>query len=287
MFEDSNSIYKRLDGIESDLWKKMEVQLFRINGLDLPFSPKWKKIAVNLSGGADSACLTYLLSKIITENKFDCKIDVITHVRCWNTRPWQGPISIKVFDKLKLLFPEIINERHENFIAPELEHAISGFLFPDLVNTGMMRSGDQVSVGQYNQYCIHRFNLDAVFNATTMNPDVDFPKKMPDREKTAEDGVCRDLMVRYYDSFMFKPFTFVDKTWVMAQYHLFNLNELLESTRSCEGDVTASKIRMIFSNHQEYKPGRIVPLCDSCFWCLERKWASDKLSETLEKLKDV
>ena len=68
MFEDSNAIYGKLNEIEQSIATKHEIQLFRFNGLDIPFSKHWKKVGINLSGGADSACLTYLLCKIITEN---------------------------------------------------------------------------------------------------------------------------------------------------------------------------------------------------------------------------
>lgn len=288
MFEDSNKIYDNLVNEELHLWNKKQVQLFRFNGLDIPFSPQWKRIAINLSGGADSACLTFFLATIIKENNFDCKIDVITHVRCWNTRPWQGPVSVTVYEKLCSMFPDVMGDRHENFIAPELEHAVSGLIFPDTYDPTFMRSGDQISVGQYNQYCIHRFKLDAIYNATTMNPrTVDFPKKMSDREKDPKDGIGRDLLVSYYDSFMLRPFNFVEKTWVIAQYHLYGITDLLECTRSCEGDITHKKIKMNVPSLSDYTPSTTVPLCGDCFWCLERSWATAKLPSTLEKLKNV
>lgn len=288
MFEKSNAIYRRLTAEESETRSKHNIQLYRINGLDIPFSPSWKKIGINLSGGADSACLTYLLCKIITENNFNCKIDVITHVRCWTTRPWQQPISIDVFVKLKNMFPNIIGNRHENFITPELEHGVSGLVFKDLVYKDMMRSGDQVSVAGYNQYCLYRYKLDAVFNATTHNPpNTDFPKKMDDREKSVDDGVLRDLIIENSGVFLCHPFRFVDKSWVLAQYHLFKITELLDITRSCEGDVSHKRINPTIPDYTRYSPGMTVPECGSCFWCLERDWAKSKLEETLGKLKNV
>ena len=41
------------------------LQAHLIDGVYLPFNPNWTKVAINLSGGADSACLTFLLSDII------------------------------------------------------------------------------------------------------------------------------------------------------------------------------------------------------------------------------
>jgi hypothetical protein len=287
MFEQSNAIYRNLTNQQKEMAK--DISLHNINGLDIPFSKNWKRIAINLSGGADSACLTYLLCKIITENNFNCKIDIITHVRCWSTRPWQQPISVNVFKKLKNMFPSIIDQRHENFIAPPLEHGASGLLFPNHDNT-TMHSGDQVSVSEFNQYCFYRYNLDAIFNATSANPrGLDFPKKMLDREKTADSGSIADLVVAINDNnrFIFHPFRFVEKSWIIAQYYIFDVVNLLDTTRSCEGDIKSTNIKNTIPNLNHYTPEKDVPTCGTCFWCLEREWAYSKLDETLEKIKNV
>lgn len=78
-FIESNEIYKKLTDTE--------IQLYNFNGLDIPFNPKWKRIGVNLSGGADSSCLLALLGNIISKNNINCEVHIITHIRCWNTRP--------------------------------------------------------------------------------------------------------------------------------------------------------------------------------------------------------
>lgn len=286
MFEDSNAIYTKLNDIEQTIADAHEIQLFRINGLDIPFSNKWKKVGINLSGGADSACLTYLLCKIISENNFDAKIDIITHVRCWTTRPWQQPISVLVYEKLKEMFPNIISDRYENFIAPELEHGVTGYIYEDPVYK-RWHSGDQLSVYNFNKYVSYRYKFDAIFNATSKNPPIDFPKKMDNREKDAKDGETRDLVISTEGQFLCHPFRFVDKSWIIAQYHLFGIVDLLNITRSCEGDVTAKAIKETISSYREYIPGMKVPECGTCFWCLERNWATSKLDETLEKIKNV
>lgn len=285
MFEESNAIYGKLSEIEKNIADKHDIQLFRFNGLDIPFSKHWKKVGINLSGGADSACLTYLLCKIITENNFDTKIDVITHVRCWTTRPWQQPIGLRVYQKLKDMFPNIINQRYENFIAPELEHGVTGYIYEDPVYK-KMHSGDQLSVYNFNKYVSYRYNFDAIFNATSKNPPIDFPKKMDNRDKDAKDGETRDLIISTEGQFLCHPFRFVDKSWIVAQYFYYDIEELFNLTRSCEGDVTHKKIAPIIPNYQSYKPEMVVPECGTCFWCLERDWALSQLDETLNKLKN-
>jgi tRNA(Ile)-lysidine synthase TilS/MesJ len=117
MFKDNNNLYKNM----SDT-----VFLTRIGQLDIPFDRTWKRIGVNLSGGADSALLTYLLCKIIVDNKLDTKIDVITYQRCWETRPWQGHVSRKVYAWFLDNFADIINDRHTAYIPPEIEHGVVG-----------------------------------------------------------------------------------------------------------------------------------------------------------------
>ena len=287
MFEDSNRVYRKLTDSQLKVVKENDIKLFNYSGLDIPFSSQWKKIAVNLSGGADSACLTYLLCKIIDRHKFQCKIDIITHVRCWTTRPWQQPISVKVYNKLKDMYPNIIGDRYENFIAPELEHGASGYIYKD-PTYGEDHSGDQLQVSGFNLYCGYRHKFNAVFNATTANPPgTDFPKKMKDREKSAKDGELRDLAIYVNGGFLFHPFRFVDKSWIIAQYYKYKITDLLETTRSCEGDVTHKNIKDVVPDYQSYNTDVVVPECGTCFWCLERNWAMSKLDETLEKLKNV
>lgn len=286
MFKDSNALYEKIDGKEKTIADEAGLTVFRINGLDIPFSPKWKKVGINLSGGADSACLAYLLCKIITENNFETKIDVITHIRCWTTRPWQQPIGLRVFHKLKEMFPNIISERYENFIAPELEHGVTGYIYEDPVYK-KMHSGDQLSVYNFNRYVAYRYKFDAIFNGTSKNPPIDFPKKMDNREKDAKDGLLYDLIIYTDNQFLCHPFRFVDKSWIIAQYYYFNIVDLLNLTRSCEGDVTHKKIRPVVSDYTVYNPDMEVPECGTCFWCLERNWAVSVLDETLEKIKNV
>jgi hypothetical protein len=286
MFTESNKIYNATTSVQESIAMVHGISLFRINELDIPFSSKWKRIAINVSGGADSACLTYLLCKIITDNNFDCKIDFISHVRCWTTRPWQGSIGIGVYNKLKDMFPNIINERHENFITPEIEHGVSGYIYKDPVYNED-HSGDQLQVSGFNLYTSFKYNFDAVFNGTSANPPgTNFPKKMKEREKPASEGILPDLIIHSDGKFLCHPFRFVDKAWIVAQFYYFNITDLLNLTRSCEGDVTHRNIIGTISDYRAYIPGMKVPECGTCFWCLERNWALSKLDETLELLKN-
>ena len=61
------------------------------------------------------------------------------------------------------------------------------------------------------------------------------------------------------------PFTNVRKDWVIKQYLDNEIGELLEITRSCEGEFEDI-------DYTNYTPYQQVPTCGKCFWCKEREW---------------
>lgn len=275
--EESNSIYNSLD-------PDLGIERFQFDGLEIPFNRTWKKIGINLSGGADSSCLLILLCKIIIQNKIDCEIHVITHHRCWNLRPWQAPIAQKVFEKFQETFPDIKFVKHKNYIPPELEWGVLGPITKDAA--GRERSGDQIIVASFNEYTMYNEKLNAMYNATSRNPDVDFPHKMTNREKSPKDGSLKDLIFPKLQGHVILPFTFVRKDWIVAQYYRQGLESIYNITRSCEGNIGHETSNHIVSKLEDYRPGMLIPTCGECFWCLERSWAESKLEETLRMLND-
>src|SRR5210317_1923828 len=177
MYGSNNTLYKKLNS---------SVLLTTFSHLQIPFDTNWKRVGINLSGGADSALLTYLLCDIIQRNNLETKIDVITYQRCWETRPWQGYVSKQVFNKIKEMYPSIIENRYITYIPPELEHGVIGPCIDG-------RSGDQIIVGSFNKFASWEYNLDAVYNATSKNPDDLREDRMTNRDKDAEDGNITDL----------------------------------------------------------------------------------------------
>lgn len=284
MFEFSNNLYKNLTAQFQEMYGKelSDIELHRINGLDIPFFSSWKRVAANLSGGADSALLTFLLCKIIQDNNFDCKVDVITHIRCWNTRPWQEPISEEVFNKLKSMFPNIIENRLTNFIAPDIEDGAAGKIFK---SKGKMRSGDQIQVDEFNSFCIHKFKFDAVFNATTHNPfTLDPIKGEPPTRRIDKENNPPLLILERNGAFIMLPFLLVDKSWILSQYYLFKIQDLYECTRSCEGDITDANLSKFVPTLEDFTPGQHVPTCGKCFWCIERTWAETQIPDTVARI---
>ena len=49
MFTESNNIYKKGTAVQESIGMVHGISLFNINGLGIPFSNKWKRVAVNVS----------------------------------------------------------------------------------------------------------------------------------------------------------------------------------------------------------------------------------------------
>jgi tRNA(Ile)-lysidine synthase TilS/MesJ len=271
MFEISNKLYKNLDS---------DILLTSFSHLEIPFDKKWKRVAVNLSGGADSALLTYLLCKIIDDNNLNTQIDIITYQRCWETRPWQGYIAQQVYMWFKNRFPKIVHKRHLTFIPPELEHGVIG----PIING---RSGDQIIVGSFNKFAAWEYKLDAVYNATSKNPDDLREDRMKNRDKDAGEGVIQDLWNynKSVQAVFAHPFKFVKKDWIVAQYHLHGILDLYKTTRSCEGDINHHDVmREAVPHFSSYTPGMKIPTCDQCWWCEERSWAENRVEQIIQEI---
>lgn len=276
MFEANNKIYESLD--KTGLIKET------VSHLDIYLDPKWKKIAVNLSGGADSALLTFLVCNIIKKHNLDTKVNVITYQRCWTTRPWQGWWSVQVFNKLKEYFPDIITDRITNYIPPELEYGVSGPIIEG-------RSGDQIIVGSFNKFAAWEYDLDAVYNATSKNPpNDDRDDRMTNRDGDAENGTLKNLWTHNdeVNATLVHPFRFVQKDWIVAQYHIHNILDLYNTTRSCEGDIVLhEEFTELVPHYKDYKPGMEIPTCSKCWWCHEREWADSRVQEVIEEINNA
>ena len=229
---------------------------------EIYFNPKWKNIGISVSGGADSALLSYLLCSQITTTR----VHIISHIRMWKTRPWQRYDSINVYNWLTKRFPYVEFVKHENFIPPDLEYGDKGANIID--EYGNTRSGDQIIVRSHAEWVAITENLDAWYSAKTKNPsDTAITKGMPDRNIVNEDP--SDLVKDFEGVKVCHPLLYTEKDWVVNQYIKNDIMDLFNITRSCEGD---------FENldYKNYAPGQLVPECGECFWCQERNWAKEK-----------
>lgn len=262
--------------------------IYTSQGIPIPFDPAWKRIGFNISGGADSAILAYTVLKHIDEHNLDIEAHTISHIRCWTTRPWQRTIRLRVIQKLKDYFPNIKIVEHENYIPVEIEMGVAGSVIPV---DGQMKSGDQIENSSYARYIGFRFELDAAYCATTRNPPhLNKNGGDPGRD-LALDSIDFDQMVYGpYHTGIFpmqvKPFMYYTKDQVICEYFVNNVEELLNTTRSCEGETgwmrdaaVAQGINNKLVEHSfekayvHYNPDLELPDCGQCFWCLEKQWA--------------
>jgi len=217
-------------------------------------NPKWKRIGISLSGGADSALLAYLILK-----ETDADIYFTTQIRMWKTRPWQRYIAQDVVKWFKDHFENRI-EHVEGFIPPEMEEPNTTCITDEY---GAIKPGNRIILRAHNEWVAHTYNLNAWYAAVTKNPE-DVPGGLPERDE----GVL-PIHMKHMGIDIFHPFVYTTKDWIIKKYDEENILDLLNITRSCEGE---------FENitYETYTPGQIVPTCGECFWCKEREWAIEQ-----------
>jgi hypothetical protein len=228
--------------------------------MELYINPEWKKIGISLSGGADSALLAYLVCL-----NTDAEIHIVTQVRNWKSRPWQRHISIEVFDWLVNKFPKNKFIRHEGFIPPEMEEPNTTYIKDEY---GQLKSGNRIILRSHNEFIIHNYKLDAWYSAVTKNPIIDIPGALEERNE----GVL-PVRMKHMGIDILHPFVYTMKDWIIKQYFQYKIDDLLEITRSCEGDNNTRPEVFLELDYRTYKSGQLVPICGRCFWCKERAWA--------------
>jgi hypothetical protein len=109
-------------------------------------------------------------------------------------------------------------------------------------------------------------DIDAWFAGITKNPNEDFSKMGMTDRNVGNNIDLESICVKYDNKWVCHPFKFTTKDWIIKQYITNNIIDLLQITRSCEGEFD-------FLTYKNYKPYQKVPLCEECFWCKERQWA--------------
>lgn len=242
--------------------------LYNVDNINIPFDKNWQKVAISLSGGADSALLAYIVCTMIIEYNKDITVHVISHTRMWKTRPWQQYDSVRIFNWLSNRFKSIKFVRHTNFVAPDIEYGSRGPMLTD--EYGKHVSGDNAQMRAFSEYICHTENIDAYYNAVTRNPkDVNF-NGMPERDIDPTEENQHLVIMKHMGRWALHPFRFTDKSWILQQYSNLDIMDLFNMTRSCEGEFKDI-------NYQTYIPGQSVPTCNVCFWCKERNWAIQTL----------
>lgn len=248
--------------------------LHDVDGVYIPLDAQWKNIGISLSGGADSALLLHLLCDLITKHDLKINVHVITNIRMWKLRPWQEWIAKEVYRYFVNRFTNVRFKLHQNFIPPDLEWGEVG---PNIVDEhGKLVSGDIIETRSFGEYVSHTENLDAYFNAVTKNPPVEIDKKMSMRDVEPSEDNLHLAITDYMDTIVCHPFRFTSKDWIVKQYKRYGIEELFETTRSCEGDTYRYPHVFNGLDYKTYIPGQYVPVCNGCYWCFERNWAIEQ-----------
>lgn len=222
-----------------------------IDSVDIPLKHTWNRIGISLSGGADSALLSYL---ILSNTQAD--IYFTTQIRMWKTRPWQKYVARDVVNWFREKFNNKITHL-ENFVPPEMEEPNTTYITDEY---GKSKPGNRIILRAYNEYVAHAHKLDAWYAGVNLNPTESFCGAPTDRNQAVIPSVLEHMGIPVHH-----PFVNVRKDWIIRQYMNNNIGELLEITRSCEGEFDNL-------NYKNYVPYQRVPVCRECFWCKEREW---------------
>lgn len=249
---------------------KNEFDFFEIDSLKIPFKKDCNRILLWVSGGADSALLTYLMSEYISKNNLDVDIHVLQFARKWIKAPWQETIGKGVYNYFVRKYPNINYIRHSVMLPVCVEDAI-------LVSkhTGEKidsKSGDNLVSDEHCYYISAKYFIDINYNATTSNPPFTIERRVKSRDLicngTKQDSYRLIGTVLPYKGYNCNPFIYVDKSWVIKQYKNNNLIDLLNITRSCE-----SYIKNIDYTNWDGNVDTLQDCNTECYWCEERNWA--------------
>jgi 7-cyano-7-deazaguanine synthase in queuosine biosynthesis len=217
--------------------------------INFEIDEKYKKIAVNCSGGADSSILLYMTVKyLIKNNRKDTKITVLT---CANDK--KGRWNAR---KAALVIDYIINKTKTNAIDTHLSY------YRDVQNEKYFH---EIEFELFNNK-----KIDLVISGVTANPSNDtYVEDINNniinlRDEALPERDSRNQNTWNYNTNMvwYTPFVNIDKRFIAFLYNSQNVEDLLDLTRSCEGFAD--------STESFTKP------CGTCWWCLERKWAFGK-----------
>lgn len=258
-----------------------------VNGLPIFFDPNLKAIGLNLSGGADSTLLLYILSRLIEESGSKTEIVATTLVRFWEMRSGKEDAATNVLELLNDMFPKVKKTHVLGFVPTALEYTpLKNIVFPSHLRRDFSdyhienASADVYAVRNFTEYISSKHGITVTYSGTTMNPsdDVLHDEKAPAFRKQRE-FMHNDTLTYNVDSMNKDPFALIQKNWVMAQYENFGLTELRDMTRSCEA--SDDFLDSVFGKGNWNIQGSKYS-CGRCFFCKERKWGTDTAGIFLE-----
>lgn len=201
------------------------------------------KICINISGGADSAILLWMLIQYCEKHIPDAELHVITSanpIKGWYNANW----STRVLDKvLQLTGTKLIKSHYTFYSTDQIREEL-----------------DDVEKMQKDLHGI-TFTL----HGTTQNPPLNIEKLLKGRHTPRDEGHGRMIIREYVPGITrWTPLMKVDKRMVAHLYEHFNMMEnLFPYTRSCEQEAI----------HNKDEPSWMITHCGECWWCKERLWA--------------
>lgn len=206
---------------------------------DVVIDPFGTRVCIKISGGADSAILSYMLG-LYKRDIRDIKLIPFTIVH--KNKPWQDTYARGVIRFIE----EALGIQFEPHIIPE-EHA----------NEENYTEFQELNIASFYEKNL----IDCHYNAVTMNPDVDVdPKGRFRRDRDRDGGFGYEISASKRNH---APFANVNKKGIAELYRRYGLiDTLFPITKSCEN--AASRY---LEMHCEV----------GCWHCLERKWGFGRL----------
>jgi hypothetical protein len=254
-----------------------------INGLPIFFKKDDNVISIDVSGGADSTLLLYILCKIITTLNVSPKIVAITMIRHWETKSSAEGNVDDIIDYIKARFPKLDIVRERGFVPPGMEFtSVKDIKFgpnnKSVFANHIMEGADAgvYAVHNFNEYIRQKYKIKRAYGGITTNPtDITGPQFRQLRELTAD-----DLVMYLQDWPRQDPFLYIQKDWVMAQYENFKIEDLRDMTRSCSQP--DADLDILFGKNNWTISGSKY-ICCTCFFCKERAWAHENRSVLLQQ----
>ena len=201
-----------------------------------------KKILINLSGGTDSALMTWMLCKKLTELdnnaeiNFSILVDVERPTNLWNARE----IILWYKERFDLNFgDEYVGEYKKGSIDNNFNKA-----FYHRKHTKKSRAASQATL---------------LMHGRTANPPARIRREcnLNEGRQTVRDTPEEEFTGNTLQTY--RPFIHVHKKWVAEEYKKNKIMDLFKLTASCIAE--------------DYKTDFFTKPCKTCWWCREKHWA--------------
>lgn len=222
--------------------------------VDINIPDTYKSVCVNMSGGADSAILFFVIAKYIQDYRPDIRLSVATQNEA-NKNYYMGKNTREIIDFVikELDFKNF--DTHYIYYSDKQSRELSDNFIDKMLSSNI---------------------IDLFIGGTTMPPLCEGPalveidgkevdiKELSNAQLTYDERVSKPIWNS--KKTMYKPFVKIDKSFIVDIYNLYNLQDtMFPKTKSC---TTLATNHMFVGDFDH---------CGQCWWCLERKWAFGKL----------